>query len=187
MELRRLRVTENRSAQWLADRTSELGNPISRTVIADLENGRRRYVTTAELVILAAALDTAPIMLLYPNPDQDAEREVAPNVFTPELWAHEWFSGFAESRVFLRDSPAKRALPDDLEKYERNIKRLKISTQLQQLRAQKSRYITVELGPPDEKEAMERRMGFHIVRVIDGIQSQIDELEAELKEINGGG
>lgn len=63
-----------RSAQWLADRTKELGHEISRSVIADLENGRRRHVTCAELIMLAAALEITPLELLYPDrPDHPVE------------------------------------------------------------------------------------------------------------------
>lgn len=65
-EVKRLRG--GRSGQWLADRTRELGYPISRTTISELENGKRGHVTVAELLVLAAALDTAPALLMYPAP-----------------------------------------------------------------------------------------------------------------------
>jgi transcriptional regulator with XRE-family HTH domain len=55
------------SAQQLADRCAELGLPaITRQVVTSLETGRRETVTTAELAVLAAALETAPVLLLYP-------------------------------------------------------------------------------------------------------------------------
>lgn len=69
-EIRRIRGRD-RTAQWVADRTAELGYPLTRAQISDLESGRRRYVTTAELIVLARALDTAPIALLYPAPYRD--------------------------------------------------------------------------------------------------------------------
>lgn len=71
-------LLRRRSAQWLADKTGELGYQVSRTTISDLENGRRRYVTTAELVVLALALDTAPIALMYPGPYFDRKIRLAP-------------------------------------------------------------------------------------------------------------
>lgn len=96
LEIRRLRG--KRPVQWLADKTKELGSPVTRSVISDMELGRRRYVTTAELVILARALDTAPIALLYPAPywdriqalptqDGGEPREVE------KITAVQWFSG----------------------------------------------------------------------------------------------
>ena len=88
LEIRRLRGRQ--SAQWLADRTKELGSPITRAVISDLELGRRRYVTSAELIVLAAALDTAPITLLYPPP-YDETIELMPGVEEPKIAVVDWF------------------------------------------------------------------------------------------------
>jgi hypothetical protein len=91
-EVRRLRGSN--SAQWLSDRTAALGHTVTRSVIADLENGRRKYVTTAELIVLALALDTAPITLLYPGPYLDGMVRLSPKgAEIPEIIAVEWFSG----------------------------------------------------------------------------------------------
>ena len=87
-EVQRLRG--KRSAAWLASRADELGLKLTRQTIADLESGRRRYVTTAELIILAAALDTSPIVLIYPGPYSDVI-EVWPGVQATEIQAAEWF------------------------------------------------------------------------------------------------
>jgi hypothetical protein len=87
-----------RSAQWLADRTAALGFPMSRALITDIELGRRRYVTTAELLILAAALETAPIMLLYPPPYSD-DIEVLPGGVLRKFDAVQAFSGAVEPGV----------------------------------------------------------------------------------------
>lgn len=92
-EVQRLR--DPRSAAWLASRVGELGLKMTRQTIADLENGRRRYVTTAELIILAAALNTSPVALVYPNPSDDVAEliEVLPGVEVTGLQAAQWFSG----------------------------------------------------------------------------------------------
>ncbi|OBJ00360.1 hypothetical protein A5660_25030 [Mycobacterium alsense] len=76
------RLRGSRSAQWLANRTAELGHEVSRSLIADLENGRRRYVTVAELMVLAYALDTAPIALFYPPPYDELIRALPDHVTT---------------------------------------------------------------------------------------------------------
>lgn len=89
-EIRRLR--HPRSAQWLSDRTGELGHRISRPVISDLENGRRKYVTTAELCVLAWALKVPPVALLYPDLP-DGLVELVPGVEKPSIEAVMWFSG----------------------------------------------------------------------------------------------
>lgn len=61
-------------------------------MISDLENGRRRYVTTAELIVLAVALDTSPVMLVYPAPYGDELIEALPGVEASKYVAAEWFS-----------------------------------------------------------------------------------------------
>lgn len=94
MEVRRLRG--GRSVQWLAERTAELGHPMNRNALTDLENGRRRYVTTAELVVLAAALDTAPATLLFSGP-YNAENEVLDGTTATEFEAVQWFSGLSDA------------------------------------------------------------------------------------------
>ncbi|MBY6709054.1 helix-turn-helix transcriptional regulator [Rhodococcus sp. BP-241] len=55
------------SGQALSERTAELGHPISRAVISDLETGRRRGLDVADLIVLAAALQIAPVQLLFPD------------------------------------------------------------------------------------------------------------------------
>lgn len=54
------------SAQELADATERLGLPIGRSVLANLENGRRPTISVAELLVLAAALRVPPIELVFP-------------------------------------------------------------------------------------------------------------------------
>jgi hypothetical protein len=91
-EIRRLRG--RRSAQWLSDETEELGYRVSRSVIADLENGRRRYVTTAELTVFAYALGTAPAALLYPPPYDDEKIDMLPDNPATKLFAVQAFCGY---------------------------------------------------------------------------------------------
>jgi len=83
-----------RSAQWLADRTAELGHPISRTAISNLEVGRKRSVDVPELVVLARALGVPPLRLLYPVLSA-GEVEVLPGHRTSSWSAAQWFAGRA--------------------------------------------------------------------------------------------
>lgn len=91
-EVQRLRKAAGLTAQQLGGRAEELGLKMTRQAISDLENGRRRYVTTAELTILAAALNTSPVALVYPGPYQSAV-EILPGRNTGQFNAAEWFSG----------------------------------------------------------------------------------------------
>jgi hypothetical protein len=57
-----------RSAKWLSARTAELGYEIPATVISKLDSGHRGEVlSVAELLVLAAALDIPPALLLFPE------------------------------------------------------------------------------------------------------------------------
>ena len=57
-----------RSAAWLSERCAELGYPLSRSLISKLDSGHRGDVLTVpELLVLAAALEIPPALLLFPQ------------------------------------------------------------------------------------------------------------------------
>ena len=64
------------TAVELAAKTRDLGYPISRVAISKMEtNNRAGKLAVAEVVVLAEALDVAPVALLYPDlPDGEVER-----------------------------------------------------------------------------------------------------------------
>jgi cephalosporin hydroxylase len=107
-EIRRLRGS--RSQQWLSDRTHALGYRVDHTTIADLENHKCNDVSTAELTVLAKALDTAPIALLYPS-SYGSELQVLPGVDATSWSAAEWFSGLTDHRQRVADNV--RAIAQD--------------------------------------------------------------------------
>jgi len=88
------------SAQQLADRTAELGMPIPRSVLANLESGRRDTVSVAEVLALAAALNVAPIDLICPV-GFDKQTEILPGRMMDPLSAMRWFTG--EWKLDLHD------------------------------------------------------------------------------------
>ncbi|NLE82379.1 MAG: helix-turn-helix transcriptional regulator [Rhodococcus sp.] len=93
-EVKRLREEQQPrlSVAKLADRTTELGHPMSRAVISDLELGRKRTLDVAELLVLARALNVSPAALLYPElPDRPVE--VWPDVSVRSILAVQWLSG----------------------------------------------------------------------------------------------
>lgn len=68
-QVRELR--DGRTALWLSERTAELGMKISRSAISELEGGKRRSISVAEWLTLAAALEVPPGLLLFPGyPDR---------------------------------------------------------------------------------------------------------------------
>lgn len=110
-EVRRVRQQRGVSAQKLADRCAELGAPIPRTVLSNLENGRRGNVTVAELLVLAAALDVPPATLVFPVGHQ-ATVEMLPGVNRAPMDAVDWVSGrgkaVGEAAKDQRDLPLYR-------------------------------------------------------------------------------
>jgi 8-oxo-dGTP pyrophosphatase MutT (NUDIX family)/transcriptional regulator with XRE-family HTH domain len=74
-EIRRRREAHQppMSAQQLAEACGKIGLDISRSTLADLENGRRVTFTVAELLVIAAALDIPPVRLIVPLDRESAE------------------------------------------------------------------------------------------------------------------
>lgn len=91
-EVRRHRIGQGMSAQQLADACEKLGAPVPRTVISNLENGRRGSVTVADVMVLAAALGVPPAALVFPVGYVD-EVEHLPGQAAPPLVAADWWHG----------------------------------------------------------------------------------------------
>lgn len=104
-EIKRWRDKRGLSAQQLADACHALGHPVPRSVIANLESGRRETITAAELVVLARALDVPPVELLYPLGQVPAV-EVVPGRSVATDEALLWFTG---RRDLFRDETATRS------------------------------------------------------------------------------
>ncbi|WP_156666075.1 helix-turn-helix domain-containing protein [Rhodococcus sp. HS-D2] len=93
-EVRRLRAdVHEMSAVQLANRTAELGYPITRGTIAKIEsNSRAAKLDVVEVAVLAKALRVPPLQLLYPELP-DGPVEVLPGVTVRSVSAMTWFSG----------------------------------------------------------------------------------------------
>ena len=84
----------NKSARWLSDETAALGYRVSPTVIAKLDSGHRGSVlSVAELLVLAAALDIPPGLLLFPGYPYDVV-EYLPGRAADAHSALDWLSGY---------------------------------------------------------------------------------------------
>lgn len=80
------------SAQRLADECTSLGMETPRDVIVDLETGRRKSISVAELAVIAAALGVPPVLLLF-GVGTEETAEVLPGRHVPAFRAAQWFSG----------------------------------------------------------------------------------------------
>ncbi|MBE7699235.1 helix-turn-helix transcriptional regulator [Oerskovia sp. Sa1BUA8] len=85
-----LRKERGVSARELSERCEGLGYPIPRSTIANIESGRKRELPVQELAVLAAALNLAPLALLY---DSEHMQPVLPNKERTLGEALLWFSG----------------------------------------------------------------------------------------------
>lgn len=79
------------SAEKVAQRCTDLGFPIPRNTIANLESGRKASLPVHELAILARALETSPTALAVPAPE--LEHLQVGDVSIPIDDAIDWFSG----------------------------------------------------------------------------------------------
>lgn len=84
----------NLTASEVARRTAELGYPISRGAIAKIEsNSRSGKVDVAELLVLSAALDIPPVLLLFPEFPTGRYMAVLPGAAAQGRGAVRWLSG----------------------------------------------------------------------------------------------
>ncbi|MFE7286712.1 helix-turn-helix domain-containing protein [Streptomyces noursei] len=92
-EVRRRRKELGMSAQSLADACEEIGHPIPRNVIANMESGRRASLPLVDVMVLAEALHTNPICLIYPVGYVEQVQKL-PLRHSEQTWdAMRWFTG----------------------------------------------------------------------------------------------
>lgn len=117
-ELKTRRQQLGLSAAKLAERTEELGYPISRVLIAKIENGHRAGLEVAELVILAAALEVPPVQLLFGDL-AGGQVEVLPGIHATCWDAIKWTSGEAPLLVTPEGhdpyEPSRPGTPEDID------------------------------------------------------------------------
>ncbi|MFD4242620.1 helix-turn-helix domain-containing protein [Streptomyces sp. NPDC058525] len=92
-EVRRRRKELGMSAQELADACEEIGHRIPRNVIANMESGRRASLPLVDVMVLAKALHTSPICLIYPVGYIERVQKL-PLRDSVQTWdAMRWFTG----------------------------------------------------------------------------------------------
>jgi len=95
-EVRRRRREKGWSAQDLADQCERLGLPIPRNVIANMESGRRASLPLVDVMVLAAALETYPVCLIFPVGYVDQTQELPFQDLVPTWDALRRFTGEQE-------------------------------------------------------------------------------------------
>lgn len=91
-EMRRLREARGWSQQDLADRLAEIGAPMNRVTLAKIEAGgtRAENLSIVDLLVLAAALDTSPVSLVFPVGRVELI-EITPQLRIFSARASKWF------------------------------------------------------------------------------------------------
>ncbi|WP_371791849.1 helix-turn-helix domain-containing protein [Streptomyces sp. NBC_01471] len=101
-EVRRRRKEMGWSAQDLAEQCEQLGHPIPRNVIANMESGRRASLPLVDVMVLAAALETYPVCLIFPVGYVEQTQELPFQHLVPTWDALRRFTG--EEEVPLHDA-----------------------------------------------------------------------------------
>ncbi|MFI9596078.1 helix-turn-helix domain-containing protein [Nonomuraea sp. NPDC052265] len=99
--IRHHRRRQGLSVQNVADRCAAQGLPLERNNLAKLESGHRASLTVAELLVLARALNTPPVLLLTPLGRSTESVEILPGVDADPGEAVFWLDGTAP----LPDTP----------------------------------------------------------------------------------
>jgi transcriptional regulator with XRE-family HTH domain len=92
------RVKESRrrldlTAAELAERMTAAGFAWDRFTVQNLENRRRKTVSLDEVLALACVLQVAPVHLLLPLDDEDAQVSVTDERSAPAWQVREWIIG----------------------------------------------------------------------------------------------
>ncbi len=98
------------SAQQLADRVHELGGRLDRAAISKIES-KSRNVSLDEALLLAVALDVAPVHLFLPRDDAAAVALTPAMSAVNTVEAREWLRGH-EQLSGLADKPYRTEVPD---------------------------------------------------------------------------
>lgn len=98
------------TAQQLSERCRQLGAPIHRSTITKIENGRPRF-DLGELIVLASALVTSPVVLVYPGPYNE-EIDGLPTHRESQFEMAQWFSALADDDGIRLDAIGIRELQE---------------------------------------------------------------------------
>ncbi|CAB0663292.1 hypothetical protein FRC0191_01870 [Corynebacterium diphtheriae] len=102
-------IRGGRTLQWIEQRTEELGFKVGRGALSRLENGKRESISVAEWLVLAAALEVPPALLLFPH-YPDGLHEYLPNKADRAIMAVEWLRGGATLGKNQEIAPVEAAI-----------------------------------------------------------------------------
>lgn len=109
--VRDIRKRRGWSAQAFANELKRVGLDWDRSVVANLEAGRRNWISVEELLAIASVLDVAPVHLIVPTDDNDAAYPVTSEQTEPRDTVRNWIRGHlplsgTDIRLFYSEVPA---------------------------------------------------------------------------------
>lgn len=158
------------TALQLSERCRELGAPIHRSTITKIENGRPRF-DFGELLVLAAALDTSPVRLVYPGP-YDQNVEVLPGVDATEFVAAQWFTALVYYRVLFDTDPDADDVQEAAERWQKAVGPLRTARAL--ANAERDQGVARIFGDRVEMAQLSRDIA--------GLRGLLDKLEKRLPD-----
>ncbi len=116
--MKELRKARGWSAAHLAKEMTSVGVPWDRSIVANLELGRRATVSVDELFALAYVLNVAPVHFVVPTDDDGPDYQVAPGAHPVTLAeARAWIRGqrpLGDRRLYYGEMPRNEFYPEAL-------------------------------------------------------------------------
>ncbi len=157
------------TAVGVAERTKELGYPITRVAISKIENNARAgKIDVAELLVLATALEIPPVLLLFPEfPEGDVE--VLPGLESHADAAVRWLSGteFLPHREGEKTYWANR--------YNAGIELVEAVSQARDLRLSL-------IGHYGMKDSRDVAQASHATLMIEIVEDRLDSLRSQVED-----
>lgn len=176
------------TVQGLADRCTDLGLQLDRSVIAKLEKGLRQTITIGEILVLARALDVPPVLLVFPI-GHDAEVEVLPDQVVSTWDAAKWFAG--DEPLILRDEKGDPATlgADELAAWNGGVSPVPLFREHDRLLAQRAAAQTMLAGAyraasqatSDEQKQLQKLRAESEERHVREIERSLWDLRAHLQ------
>ncbi|GES30979.1 helix-turn-helix transcriptional regulator [Streptomyces angustmyceticus] len=170
-EVRRRRRELGWSAQDLADKCEEIGHPIPRNVIANMESGRRSNLPLVDVMVLAEALNTPPICLVYPVGYVDQVQRLPLQHPTSTLNALHWFTG----------EDTELGTDDDMLRYFRAHHAAEEQLQSARRDEEYARY-HAETAPNADRKAEALRAQARAAEAADGAANRLRRIRAFIQE-----
>ncbi|MGW2020872.1 helix-turn-helix domain-containing protein [Streptomyces decoyicus] len=170
-EVRRRRKELGWSAQDLADKCEEIGHSIPRNVIANMESRRRSNLPLVDVMVLAEALNTPPICLVYPVGYVDDVQRLPLQHPTSTLNALHWFTG----------EDTELGADDDMLRYFRAHHAAEKQLQSARRDEEYARY-HAETAPNADRKAEALRAQARAAEAADDAESRLRRIRAFIRE-----